>query len=49
MSKSEKHAQTEMMSPTKTSRGQQTKLTGGGDKWVKKLVSAFTESKTITE
>lgn len=37
MSKSEKHAQTEMMSPTKTSRGQQTKLTGGGDRWVKKL------------
>ncbi|XP_063433946.1 uncharacterized protein LOC134715597 isoform X1 [Mytilus trossulus] len=37
MSKSEKHAQTEMMSPTKTSRGQQTKLTGGGEKWVKKL------------
>ena len=36
---SEKHVQTEMMSPTKTSRGQQTKLTGADDQWVKKLVS----------
>lgn len=35
-SKTEKHVQT--VSPTKSSRGQQTKLTGADDQWVMQLV-----------
>ena len=37
-SKMEKHVQTDLISPTKSSRGQQTKLTGADDQWIKQLV-----------
>jgi hypothetical protein len=36
--KMEKHVQIDLISPTKSSRGQQTKLTGTDDQWVKQLV-----------
>ena len=37
-SKMEKHIQTDLISPMKSNRGQQKKLTGADDQWVKQLV-----------